>query len=272
MRELVVVGVRPESANRRPMVLLRERAGSRYLPIPVGTDRPAADSHPVAPVSAGLLDDVLSAVGAPARCVEVAGGPAGAGRFTFVVGDDVRVAVPPLDAVTLALQLDIPIRCPEAVLDAEGVVMTDDDADRLWRPAAGTEAMAIDATHPMDVTAQLELVVPSVRPEEAGAGLPEALTGIATLQIRQGSEAGAVFPLSGDVVSCGRDPGNQIVLDDVSVSRKHAEFYRQGSAYVVADLGSLNGTYVNAERVKTAILVPGDDLRIGRYVFVFDTG
>lgn len=93
---------------------------TRYLPVPAGTDRAPTDHHPVAPVSAGLLGDVLSAAGAPARCVEVVGGPADAGRLAFVVGDDVRVAVPPLDAISLALQLDIPIRCPEAVLDAGG--------------------------------------------------------------------------------------------------------------------------------------------------------
>lgn len=150
--------------------------------------------------------------------------------------------------------------------------MTDDDADRLWSTAATTRATAIEARHQLDATAQFELVVPSVRPERADASFGGAPAGIATLRVGQGSEAGTAFSLTGDVVSCGRDPGNQVVLDDVSVSRKHAEFYRPGSAYVVADLGSLNGTYVNAERVKTAILVTVDDLRIGRYVLVFDAG
>ena len=84
--------------------------------------------------------------------------------------------------------------------------------------------------------------------------------------------AGAVFALDADVVGCGRDRGNQIVLDGATVSRKHAEFRRQGARYVVSDLGSLNGTYVNGERVELAVLAIGDQIRIGRYVLFFATG
>ncbi|BCB91066.1 hypothetical protein Psuf_083790 [Phytohabitans suffuscus] len=120
----------------------------------------------------------------------------------------------------------------------------------------------------LDATTQLEIIQP--RDGAAGdtpvAAVPD---GAAVLHIRQGPGTGIVFPLDGDVVSCGRDGANDIVLDGATVSRKHADFHRQGSGYTVADLDSLNGTYVNGERVKTAALAPGDEIRIGRYLLTF---
>jgi pSer/pThr/pTyr-binding forkhead associated (FHA) protein len=89
------------------------------------------------------------------------------------------------------------------------------------------------------------------------------------LVLCRGPEAGTEFELDTDVVGCGRDPGNEIVLDDVTVSRKHTEFHRGAGEYTVCDMGSLNGTYVNGERVRTATLTTGDEVRIGRYVLLY---
>jgi pSer/pThr/pTyr-binding forkhead associated (FHA) protein len=69
----------------------------------------------------------------------------------------------------------------------------------------------------------------------------------------------------------GRHPDSEIFLDDVTVSRRHAEFRREGSHYAVADVGSLNGTYVNRERIETATLKGGDEVQIGKFKLVFLT-
>ena len=63
----------------------------------------------------------------------------------------------------------------------------------------------------------------------------------------------------------GRHPGSEIVLDDISVSRVHAEVRRGPEGLVVTDLGSLNGTYVNQRRVDAAVLRHGDELQVGRF-------
>jgi pSer/pThr/pTyr-binding forkhead associated (FHA) protein len=88
------------------------------------------------------------------------------------------------------------------------------------------------------------------------------------LVVRQGPEIGTRYSLVGDQVTVGRVPDNQIQLDDVTVSRQHAVFVREGDDWVVRDLGSLNGTYVNNERVDEVVVRHGDDLQIGRFHLV----
>ncbi|MDN5933964.1 MAG: FHA domain-containing protein, partial [Pseudonocardia sp.] len=70
----------------------------------------------------------------------------------------------------------------------------------------------------------------------------------------------------------GRHPDSDIFLDDVTVSRRHAEFRRDAGEFVVVDVGSLNGTYVNREPVDTAVLADGDEVQIGKFRLVFLTG
>jgi pSer/pThr/pTyr-binding forkhead associated (FHA) protein len=72
-------------------------------------------------------------------------------------------------------------------------------------------------------------------------------------------------------VRCGRDSANQIVLDDNTVSRKHVEFHRNtgGLGYTMLDMGSLNGTYVNGERVKSAGLNDGDEVQVGKFMLQY---
>lgn len=88
------------------------------------------------------------------------------------------------------------------------------------------------------------------------------------LVVRQGPEIGTRYSLEGDQVSVGRVPDNDIQLDDFTVSRQHAVFVQQGGAWLVRDLGSLNGTYVNNQRVDESVVEHGDALQIGRFHLV----
>jgi hypothetical protein len=89
------------------------------------------------------------------------------------------------------------------------------------------------------------------------------------LQIRRGPDAGASFVLEAEVTRVGRHPDSEILLDDITVSRRHAEFSRRGEEIVVRDVGSLNGTYVNRERIEEAALADGDEVQIGRFKLLF---
>jgi hypothetical protein len=84
-----------------------------------------------------------------------------------------------------------------------------------------------------------------------------------------GGRVGESFPLSGDRMSIGRRPESDIFLDDVTVSRDHALLVRRSSDYYLDDCGSLNGTYVNRERVDSQRLEDGDELQIGKYKLSF---
>lgn len=87
----------------------------------------------------------------------------------------------------------------------------------------------------------------------------------------RGPGAGSLLRLGSDVVSLGRSSTATILLDDVSVSRRHAEIRSDPSGYRIFDLGSLNGTYVNDTPVEEAPLFHADDIRIGRFKLRFLT-
>lgn len=89
--------------------------------------------------------------------------------------------------------------------------------------------------------------------------------GSALLIVRKGPNLGARFLLDADKTIAGRHPRSEIFLDDVTVSRKHAAFVRDGDGFLVRDLGSLNGTYVAKERVDEARLQSGEEVQIGKY-------
>jgi pSer/pThr/pTyr-binding forkhead associated (FHA) protein len=95
---------------------------------------------------------------------------------------------------------------------------------------------------------------------------------MALLVVRRGPNAGARFLLDHDVTTSGRHPDSDIFLDDVTVSRRHAEFHRGGTGFTVRDVGSLNGTYVNRERVESSSLNNGDEVQIGKFRLVFIAG
>ena len=85
----------------------------------------------------------------------------------------------------------------------------------------------------------------------------------------RGPSAGARFLLDRDVVTIGRHPDADLFLDDVTVSRNHAEIHRTDAGLVLRDLGSLNGTYVGSERVEEHALQTGDEVQVGRFKLVY---
>lgn len=107
-----------------------------------------------------------------------------------------------------------------------------------------------------------------LNPEQAAAvdALPR---GNALLIVRQGPNSGARFLLDSDVTTVGRHPESAIFLDDVTVSRKHAEFRRHGNSFQVQDLASLNGIYYDGVRIESALLEEGAEIQIGKFRFTF---
>lgn len=96
--------------------------------------------------------------------------------------------------------------------------------------------------------------------------------GPGVLVVKRGSEAGTTFELGKELTSAGRAPDADIFLDDVTVSRRHAEIVRQADRYLLRDVGSLNGTYLNRERIVEASLHNGDEVQIGKFRLVFLSG
>src|SRR6266576_1119789 len=134
-----------------------------------------------------------------------------------------------------------------------------------------------DEFPPLDVTSTLNLgslddVLEGPDTEVAPGRMAGALPpGMALLVVRRGPNAGARFLLDHDVTTSGRHPESDIFLDDVTVSRRHAEFHREGGRFVVRDVGSLNGSYLNRERIDEAALTSGDEVQIGKFRLVFLT-
>lgn len=133
-----------------------------------------------------------------------------------------------------------------------------------------------DEYPPLDVTSTLHMgsideVLESGEDVVPGR-VPSLPPGIALLVVRRGPNAGARFLLDHDITTSGRHPDSDIFLDDVTVSRRHAEFHRGGTGFTVRDVGSLNGTYVNRERVESATLSNGDEVQIGKFRLVFIAG
>jgi pSer/pThr/pTyr-binding forkhead associated (FHA) protein len=107
---------------------------------------------------------------------------------------------------------------------------------------------------------------------EFGGLLDELPGGVGMVVVRRGPNQGSSFMLDRTVTSLGRHPDSDIFLDDVTVSRRHAEITRSDRGYEVRDAGSLNGTYVDHERVDVASLHDLNELQIGRFVLTFVLG
>lgn len=107
-----------------------------------------------------------------------------------------------------------------------------------------------------------------LRPDEIAAieSLPH---GSALLIALSGPNADARFLLNADVTNAGRHARADVFLDDFTVSRRHAQFLREGNMFTVRDSGSLNGTYVNKQRIDSAVLKDGDEVQIGKYRLTF---
>lgn len=108
--------------------------------------------------------------------------------------------------------------------------------------------------------------------EAAPAGVDGLPEGSALLVVKRGPNAGSRFLLDQETTAAGRHPDSDIFLDDVTVSRRHAEFRRNQDQYEVVDVGSLNGTYVNREPQNSAVLNNGDEVQIGKFRLVFLNG
>jgi hypothetical protein len=128
----------------------------------------------------------------------------------------------------------------------------------------------------LDVSGDRTITLTAVDPlqDAPGAGddvvvsMGDLPTDKAVLIVRSGTQAGDRFALDSDVTRLGRHPDSEIMLDDITVSRRHASIERTDEGYVVSDAGSLNGTYVNHERIERAVLHHGDELQVGKFRLV----
>ena len=133
--------------------------------------------------------------------------------------------------------------------------------------AALTEGQGSDSTitfMPAELESDLE--------EEVHVSPDELEGGRGVLIVKRGPNAGSKFFLDTDRTQIGRHPDSDIFLDDITVSRRHAEIRRDNSRFGLHDIGSLNGTYVNRERVEEAELHAGDEIQIGKFKLVFLSG
>lgn len=125
--------------------------------------------------------------------------------------------------------------------------------------ASGTE-------DPATITLQIDAVD---GPGEISVDLDDT-AGHGVLVVSRGRNAGARFTLDKNFMTAGRHPDSDIFLDDVTVSRRHVEFTRDGTkGYSVRDVGSLNGTYLNRERIEHGELSTGDELQIGKFRLIY---
>jgi pSer/pThr/pTyr-binding forkhead associated (FHA) protein len=134
----------------------------------------------------------------------------------------------------------------------------------------GTQSQAAD-----DNTAHIASVV-DVRSElgwsARGADVEALPPGSGLLVVKRGPNAGSQFRLDSAVSTIGRHPASDIYLDDITVSRRHAEIRRENGVFQVVDLGSLNSTYLNREAVDSAVLTDGDEIQVGNFRLVFLAG
>jgi pSer/pThr/pTyr-binding forkhead associated (FHA) protein len=109
--------------------------------------------------------------------------------------------------------------------------------------------------------------------EEMAVDLDEMPHDVGILVVKRGPKAGSRYALDSECTTAGRHPDSDIFLDDITVSRRHAEFLRDGDGgYSVRDTGSLNGTYLNRERIEASDLANGDEVQIGKFKLVFFQG
>ncbi|OIJ66974.1 hypothetical protein WN71_016300 [Streptomyces mangrovisoli] len=137
------------------------------------------------------------------------------------------------------------------------------------RASETTSTISISGIEAYDAEVTGQTQMPTLSPE-AQAAVDALPLGSALLVVRRGPNSGSRFLLDGELTTAGRHPQSDIFLDDVTVSRRHVEFRRSpDGSFTVADVGSLNGTYVNRERIDQVGLSNGDEVQIGKYRLVF---
>ncbi|WP_084073071.1 FHA domain-containing protein [Demequina sp. NBRC 110052] len=138
--------------------------------------------------------------------------------------------------------------------------MTYDESPVERTMSLGSAIPQVDETGPYRLSPQDQAAVDALADDHA------------LLIVHHGPNAGARFLLDVDVTTAGRSVSGDIFLDDVTVSREHARFVREGTQFSVEDAGSLNGTYVNREPTSKAVLHEGDEVQIGKYRLTFYPG
>ncbi len=133
-------------------------------------------------------------------------------------------------------------------------------------PSCGA-ALSVAEAGTDDTTASIE--VGALDPLHEVDEFPELAPGMGMLVVVRGPNAGSRFLLDRDTTTVGRHPDSDIFLDDVTVSRRHAELLRDEHGTTLKDLGSLNGTYVGGDRVDERHLAMGDELQIGRFKLLY---
>jgi pSer/pThr/pTyr-binding forkhead associated (FHA) protein len=132
----------------------------------------------------------------------------------------------------------------------------------LERPAGADPAVTTITLAPVEAAGE-------VGEEEVTVSVGDISAGVGLLVVKRGPNAGSRFALGVGKTTIGRHPDSDIFLDDVTVSRRHAEVRHTGEKFTVNDVGSLNGTYLNRERIEEADLHSGDELQIGKFRLVF---
>ncbi len=149
-----------------------------------------------------------------------------------------------------------------------GARLVEPGSDEAHRRNGAPEPVEPSATATFSAPSRAEAVERRLGPEDAAvvAALPP---GHGLLVVQRGPGTGNRFLLDTDRLTVGRQSNSDIFLDDVTVSRRHAEFHRHGTEFSVRDVGSLNGTYINRDRVDEATLHNGDEVQIGKYRMLF---
>ncbi|HKJ55290.1 MAG TPA: FHA domain-containing protein [Nitriliruptoraceae bacterium] len=141
-----------------------------------------------------------------------------------------------------------------------------------------TEVISLDDDHGDEVAEVVDQddVVTTIAIDLDGDGdlelledLPALEPGTGLFVIARGPLAGARYVLDRDVTTIGRHPDADLLLDDVTVSRHHAEVRHHGGIMLLVDMGSLNGTYVGSHRVEEHQLAMGDHVQIGRFKLIY---
>jgi pSer/pThr/pTyr-binding forkhead associated (FHA) protein len=133
---------------------------------------------------------------------------------------------------------------------------------------------------PLDMVNDRTITLTKVDPLQDAPGTHDDVTvsladlpaGSGVLVVRSAAQMGEQFLLHEPVTRLGRQLDNEISLDDITVSRRHAEIVATPGGYVVRDVGSLNGTYVNQQRIDEARLRHGDELQVGKFRLVYLDG
>jgi hypothetical protein len=140
--------------------------------------------------------------------------------------------------------------------------------ESLFCSACGT---ALDTVGDHTITlAKVDPLLESPGPaDDVQVDLDHLPSDCGVLIVRSGAQAGETFVLRSPLTRLGRHPDSEIMLDDITVSRRHADVERTAAGYIARDVGSLNGTYVNQQRIDEAPLHQGDELQVGKFRLVF---